>query len=385
MASLDGFFTQVDYVFFRTEHAEVHDFADGFRVYDVSGGNPGGPRWMRRVSLLAAGLREIAAIARSAKPHVIAVVDPFISGAIGWTLARIHRVPLVVNLVSDYQMTYRVSGQKGIPFLPAWVCFAVERFVLSRADLVTADCDYYRKYAIHRGTRPQAVGLIPRYVTDNFYARENVDTQILTKLGIEDELPLVYVGRLSPEKYVLDLVDCLAVVCRDFPGRYLVIAGAGPLHREFRDRANSLGFGEQIKIVEGLSARGIQSLMTMAGVVLVTHGGYSLLEACMSGAAIVAYDFEWHPEVVIDGQTGCLVPYRDANAMASAAVRLLRDRDLAQAMGERARALGMARYKKDDCIAEQVKLFRRLLHAPGNTETATSDGQEIRTHGHDSV
>lgn len=64
---------------------------------------------------------------------------------------------------------------------------------------------------------------------------------------------------------------------------------------------------------------------------------YVLVEAAALGKPIVATDIDGVREVVRNGETGILVPPRDPGRLAAALILLLRDRDLAGKLGERAR------------------------------------------------
>ena len=62
------------------------------------------------------------------------------------------------------------------------------------------------------------------------------------------------------------------------------------------------------------------------------------------------------PEVVVDGETGFLVPPRDHEAMAAAIVRLLADRGLREKMG----AAGLARVRSDFSAEHMVRNTLRV-------------------------
>jgi glycosyltransferase involved in cell wall biosynthesis len=361
---LDGFFSRVDYVFFRTEHDARFEFRPDLYVHDVSGSEPRGilgrMRWFRRLLLLWSGLRSIARLAKDSDPDVVVAIDPFISGTIAYLLSRWRRIPLVVSLVSDYQLSYKVGSKKPVPLLPAWLGFAIEAWVLRRAAMVLVDREYYRQYAIRRGACPDRVRVAPVYTAPEYY-EDGGDSDIWSTLGISDCTPLVYVGRLAPEKYSLDLIDCFVRIARDCPERHLVVIGGGPQHEEVMKRADGAGVAERVHILSGLSAPQIRSALRRSGAVLVTHGGYALLEACLAGAAVVAYDFEWHPEIIIHGETGLLAPYRNWQAMADGALELLSNRSKAATLGGKARAMARKSYHRSLNIARQREHYAELL------------------------
>ena len=67
------------------------------------------------------------------------------------------------------------------------------------------------------------------------------------------------------------------------------------------------------------------------------------------------------PEVVRHGETGLLVPARDAPALAAAVVELLSEEARRAAMGRAARADALARFRPEPVVERIEALYRRLL------------------------
>jgi glycosyltransferase involved in cell wall biosynthesis len=366
---LDGFFERVDYVFFRADESGYWDFTDRIKVHDVAGADlPPSPtpvgRLLRRGRILSSGVSRILQIADQQRPDVVMAVEPFMSAMIARHLARRRRIPYAVFLVSAYELSARVGGKTGIHFLPQWVCGPIEQLALRSADMVLTDRGYYRDYAVSRGVDPGRIRVAPCFADTDYYTA-TPDPAIWSTLGVSDQRPLVYVGRLSAEKYVLDLVEVLAIVRRTMPARELVlVSGGGPQETELLARAEALGCAAQVHIARNLTRHQIISTMAGAGVVLGTHAGFTLLEASLQSAPLVAYDFEWHPELIHSGETGILVPYRDAPAMAAAALRLLADPGLARRYGEAANRLARSRHGRDLTIAALRSHYAEMLAMP---------------------
>ncbi|MCA1645621.1 MAG: glycosyltransferase, partial [Chloroflexi bacterium] len=83
--------------------------------------------------------------------------------------------------------------------------------------------------------------------------------------------------------------------------------------------------------------------------------GYTLIEAGLTGVPIVTYDYDFHAEIVSDGETGYLVPFRDVAALASRVVALLADPAHARAIGASLRT----RLRRDHSLAAVVPLYRQ--------------------------
>ena len=142
-------------------------------------------------------------------------------------------------------------------------------------------------------------------------------------VGEEAEPPeILFAGRLSREKGILELVEAAR-------GHRLVVAGDGPL----RDRVpDALGW---------LPPQELASLYARAAVVACpSHRegfGLACAEAMAHGRAVVASDVGGLRDLVVDGETGLLVPPRDVDALRAALERLLADPELRRRLGANAR------------------------------------------------
>lgn len=129
---------------------------------------------------------------------------------------------------------------------------------------------------------------------------------------------VLYAGRLSPEKGVLELVEAAA-------GMKLVVAGDGPLRARV---PNALGFVPHDEL---------QRLYARAAVVACPSRregfGVACLEAMAHGRPVVATDVGGLRDLVVDGETGLVVPPRDPAALRVALQLLLGDPDLRRKLG----------------------------------------------------
>jgi glycosyltransferase involved in cell wall biosynthesis len=83
--------------------------------------------------------------------------------------------------------------------------------------------------------------------------------------------------------------------------------------------------------------------------------GYTLVEAGLTGVPIVTYDYDFHREIVTDGENGYLVPFRDVAALADRVCRLLGDPETARQMGHRLRS----KLLEEHSLKAVVPLYRQ--------------------------
>ncbi|RME33051.1 MAG: glycosyltransferase family 1 protein [Gammaproteobacteria bacterium] len=89
-----------------------------------------------------------------------------------------------------------------------------------------------------------------------------------------------------------------------------------------------------------------------------------LLEAAALGRALVATDVPGCREVVIDGQTGLLVPPRDPAALAQAIAQLVGTPALRRELGRAARVRVEREFSLERVIKETISLYSRVLNEP---------------------
>ncbi len=87
----------------------------------------------------------------------------------------------------------------------------------------------------------------------------------------------------------------------------------------------------------------------------------SVLEAMAAGLPVVATAVGGIPEVVVEGETGLLVPPRDSAALANAMLKLLVDGGLAEAFGRAGRARVEAHFGEDRMREQLETLLDRLV------------------------
>jgi glycosyltransferase involved in cell wall biosynthesis len=176
---------------------------------------------------------------------------------------------------------------------------------------------------------------------------------------------LLYVGTSSLRKRVTTLPLVLAAVRRRFPDACLRIVGFEAVdNAELVALAESLGVRAAIRFEGRKRSEELAPFYRAADVLLVPSAYEGLpmviLEAFREGLPCVATRVSGHPEVVVDGESGRLVPPDDAEAMADAVVGLLADPALRSRMARAASDTQARDFAAERQVAEYLELYRRL-------------------------
>jgi glycosyltransferase involved in cell wall biosynthesis len=165
--------------------------------------------------------------------------------------------------------------------------------------------------------------------------RNGIDTRHYAYSGPCAGGPAVVVARLVAEKDIGTLLHATAILVREQSTFQLKIAGDGPCMPELRRLSTELGIDRHVEFLGMVSD--VAGLLATAGqyVLSSVSEGVSLtvLEAMARGLPVVATRVGGTPEVVVDRETGLLVPPSQPAALAQALAALTRDREQARRLG----------------------------------------------------
>ncbi len=314
-------------------------------------------------------LRALSELLARERISVVRVGDPYYQGLLGLLLARWARIPLVIRINGNYDAIYASVGRLAYPrlFRRRRVEKLVDRFVLPRAALVAGANSNNLQYALDNGARPgrTAVFRYGNLIDPVHWSDPAARPPVVAELGVAGRY-VVCVSRLEAVKHPEDVVEVLRQVTSTHPDVSAVLVGDGAERETLTRLAVRYGVGDHVLLVGNRDQQWIASALAHCAVVLSPMTGRALVEAALSARPIVAYDVEWHSELLTDGRTGFLVPYRDTAAMAGRTVELLDADDDAREVGRAARAATAALMDPERLQQEEQQAYLRALSgAPG--------------------
>jgi glycosyltransferase involved in cell wall biosynthesis len=216
-----------------------------------------------------------------------------------------------------------------------------KRLVRETADAFVAVTAQAREALIAEGVRPERIEVRPAAVDASRFAPGRRRDHAFAPHGVPDGCRVVlFVGRLIPEKGVVDLILALAEQSSD---THLVCVGSGGERPRLVTAARSLGVEQRVHFTGDVGYDEIGSLMASCDVLAVPslptpywseQFGMVLAEGMSCGAPIVAYDSGAVAEVVGDAAILCRAYARDE--LANRLSDLLQDGRLAASLRARA-------------------------------------------------
>ncbi len=327
-----------------------------------------------------AGIRNdarIFSLLRGPQYDAIEVKDKFIAGLFAIIAARLYTKRFVYWLsfpIPEFYLSKARDGLAPYPLLYRLRGLAF-RILLYRVLLPAADHVFVQSEQMRRDVAAEGIPLSKLTAVPMGIKLDSLGTAAAPSRGrIPPGQPcFLYLGTLTRERRMDFLLRVLARVLAEIPGTKLYFVGKGDgaadeefLHQETR----RLGLQSAVVFTGQLPRQEALQYVQDAAVcvspfyptpVLNSASPTKLVEYMAMGKAVVA---NTHPEqqLLIDqGQCGYCVPYEE-DAFAAAIVKLLREPEVARAMGERGQRY-VVEHRSYGVIASDVE--RQMLRIAG--------------------
>ena len=289
----------------------------------------------------------------------------------GHLSALLHGVPHVVTTHSlEPHRPWKAEQLGGGYAVSSWA----EKTAVLGADAVIAVSEGMARdvLASYPDLDPERVQVVYNGIDSDFYAPVGA-TDVLERYGVDPGQPYaVFVGRITRQKGLAHLLRA----AKEVPGQLVLCAGA-PDTPEIAAETDAL-------VAELQAARPgvvlVSEMLPKADVVqLLSHAtvfacpsvyeplGIVNLEAMACGTAVVASDVGGIPEVVVDGETGTLVHYDEADprgfeaGLAAALTEALSDVDRSAARGRAGRERAVAAFGWDAIARRTLEVYASVL------------------------
>jgi len=291
-------------------------------------------------------LRRIAALARQ---HRVEVINTHMS--------RAHLFGVLMRWMTHIPC---VATAHCCKFQPHWM---LNNYVIAISE---ATRRYHVRYNLVRRSRIETVfNFVDSRWTDP--VPDGTRARTRSELGMDDASPLIAtVGALIPRKGQIYLIRALPKIVRAVPGAKVVAFGWAGLQGRYLARLRAEA--DRLGVADRFLWAGLRDDMerVYAAVDLLVHPaleepmGLVLLEAMASGVPVVATNVTGIGECVVSGQTGLLVPPRDADALADATIALLRDPERCRQFREAAARRIREDFSPSSQLARIEAIFRRV-------------------------
>ena len=247
-----------------------------------------------------------------------------------------------------------------------WLNPVIERHVIEACDLVVTVSEFSRRQLAEE----LDVDISRVVVVYNGISRrlkpQPRDRVLAEKLGLDERKALLFLGGLKPRKNLPFLLEVFGTIVAELgDGIRLVIAGSGNEEKALRRQARELDIADKIIFTGYVPETDKAKLYNLADVYVHPSSleGFGMTpgEAMSCGKPVVATAAGSLPEVIVDGETGFLVPLGNQQQFAERIVTLLQDEPLARQFGEAGRCRVEALFRWEMVAQRLEEFYQQVL------------------------
>jgi D-inositol-3-phosphate glycosyltransferase len=307
----------------------------------------------------------------------------WLSGRLGSLFRDRWDVPLVSMFHTLAQLKNRVA--ESAAETEQQIRYDIERRTMAASDRVVAATPVDREQILRHYGPLAPIRVIPGGVD---LKRFRSQPRARAALGLDPSVRvLLFVGRIQRLKGVEVLLRAFGMLVKDEPGlestRLVLVgglaAGSGRSSHEAREIARlrklavTLGIGEQTTFAGAVPQTDLPTYYSAADATVMPSSyesfGLVAVESLACGTPVVATRVGGLSTIVHDGETGMLVPWRDARLFADRLRTLLLDDRLRRRMARRARA-SVERFDWSRIAEAHIALYEELIAARGVASSA---------------
>lgn len=244
-------------------------------------------------------------------------------------------------------------------WLAPWTLWLLRR----RNVTFTAISTRIRSQLIQYGFRPEQIVLLPNGIDPDAYIA--TASQVRARAQRQGSGPplVLCIANYQYQKGPDILLHAWQNVHAFVPSARMLLVGTGELRDQLERLAGALGLSEYVQFIGPLED--VRLILARSDIFVLPsrHEGLpnALLEAMAAGLPCVATRVSGSEDLIVDGESGLLVPPEDPYALATALLLLLRDHERARAMGEAGRERVTQAFQHRQLIERLRELYAAVL------------------------
>ena len=244
----------------------------------------------------------------------------------------------------------------------------ISKYIFRKADVITSDSVPLREASIALGARKDRNYIIQWGVDLTQFNPQTDRHRIREKYNLGDS-PLILSPRAFTVNYNIDtIIHCIPEVLRELPtAKFMFVYGFGDKEAETRKLVADLGAGNSVRFVGHVGYEEMPYYCAAADICVSVptsdSSPRSVYEAMACGVPPILSELPWTEDFITPEQNALLVPVRDYQALATAILRLLINKELREKMIEANLKLVDEKLNYHKHMAEMESIYQSLCQA----------------------
>lgn len=268
------------------------------------------------------------------KIDLIFTQDPFETGLVGWLLSKIKKIPLQIQIHTDFLSPH--FGRES--FINKVRLFLAKFLTPSAKSLRVVSERIKRSITASIKFPAEKIFVLPIFV-DVKKIQEAVVTVDLHQKYPQFNFVILMASRLTRGKNISLAIEAMCDLVKKNPKVGLIIVGNGPEEKKFKLQVVNYNLQDWIKFETWTND--IYSYYKTADLFLLTSNyegyGLSVIEAMAAGCPVIMTEVGCAVEIVRNGENGLIIPVGDKDKLVAAINYLISNQELQQRLVEDAK------------------------------------------------
>ncbi len=261
---------------------------------------------------------------------LITAQDPFECGLTGYRIAKKFRIPLQLQIHTDFLSPYFVQHS-----MLHRVRVLIAKFLIPRAICIRVVSERIKKSIVSNFNASSfkfhdlKISVLPIFIDAEKIVNVPVNIDLHAKYP-QFNFIILMASRLTKEKNISLAVEAMRSLIKKYPKIGLIIVGDGPEKKNLKSQISNLKINENIKIEEW--SNDLFSYYKTCDVFLLTSNyegyGRTAVEAIASGCPVIMTDAGIAGEIAKDKYNSLIIPVGDKLALEHAIEKMINDRAL---------------------------------------------------------
>lgn len=300
-------------------------------------------------------------IVKKEKIDIIRATDPYYMGLLGLYYSKILKIPFVVSIHSDYDKGAELGGQTFNILGSRKLAKKLEKIIYNRADNILPISNYLKERIINEyNIKVEKISIFSHGISFSAFEQTSF-IDIKNNFHADAQYILTYVARLSKEKHCLDILGITVKLLEIRDDFCILVAGDGEKYTYMQNFITDNNLTKKIKLLGFQPKKLIVNLRKQANINICFLDGFSLIEACASAKPVIAYNTEWHKELVKNNETGLLVEENNIDEVVDKICYLLDNPDITEYFGKNARELAYNNHDIKNTTKIKQEIYKKIL------------------------
>lgn len=326
---------------------------------------------VRQVAIILEMIKRIRELADELKPDVIHAHSPALNGAAAFWVCWRLEIPMVYEVRAFWEDAAADLGTS-LAWGPRYrLTRILETWVLRRAVRVVTICEGLKREMMGRWIPGKKITVVPNAVDLARFSKSGgalAPGRLRRELGLAGKRVIGFVGSFYHYEGLHLLIKAMSRMLKKNPDIRLLLVGGGPEEKRLIEAAAPLGDKiiftgrvphDRVETYYDLIECLVYPRLPIRLTELVTP--LKPLEAMAQGRLVAASDVGGHRELIKDGETGALFKAGDADAVAWAVLRLLRDPALQAKLKEEGRRFVQEERQWPNSVANYQEVYDKAL------------------------